>query len=413
VAGEKAMVFLGTWKGQRLTISVKSNCLTVAVERPTGTNVFSFDLEGRLWTGTLEGVTYRRGLDGKVVAKWRVPGTRMGRQRRWLSPTEGKEIEARARRFAASLLADLRAGSIALNHPLPDRGWSGFERAAAFDGERSRADAEQYARIYQPVGILPPDQYMAVVLQATEGCSFNTCTFCTFYKDRPFRIKTPDEFRAHAQGVRAFLGRGLSLRRTVFLGDANALVIPMSRLVPLMQITRDVYDVEGLGGVYAFLDGFSGEKKSSQDYAGLAALGLKRVYIGMESGDPDLLKFLKKPGQPEDVIAAVRAIKAGGVAVGVIVLLGAGGKTYARGHVKRTVDALNAMRLGMDDIIYFSELITSEGMPYVHDAYQAHLGRLSHEERIQQGETIQSNLTFSQRGGTPHISRYDIREFVY
>jgi len=38
----------------------------------------------------------------------------------------------------------------------------------------------------KPVGILPPDQYMAVVLQAAEGCAFNTCTFCDFYRDRSF-----------------------------------------------------------------------------------------------------------------------------------------------------------------------------------------------------------------------------------
>lgn len=96
----------------------------------------------------------------------------------------------------------------------------------------------------------------------------------------------------------------------------------MLLLLPLMEIVHQVYDVDELGGIYAFLDGFSGQKKSPADYAKLAERGLKRVYVGMESGNETLLQFLKKPGKPADAIKAARAMKAGGVTVGVIVLIG-------------------------------------------------------------------------------------------
>jgi radical SAM superfamily enzyme YgiQ (UPF0313 family) len=133
----------------------------------------------------------------------------------------------------------------------------------------------------------------------------------------------------------------------------------------------------------------------------------------MESGNAPLLKFLRKPGRPEDVISAVTAIKTGGIAVGIIVLLGAGGKTYARDHVRDTIAAINAMPLDLNDLVYFSELVESEGLAYTQAAYQNGLQPLPPEERIIQGEEIESGLVFSQQGGTPHISRYDIREFVY
>jgi radical SAM superfamily enzyme YgiQ (UPF0313 family) len=290
---------------------------------------------------------------------------------------------------------------------------AGLECAAQFNLERAQTDIQRYHQVYYPVGILPPDQYMAVVLQLTEGCSFNTCTFCNFYRDRPFHIKQPDAFLEHAVAVREFLGKGLSLRRTIFLGDANALVTPMVRLIPLLDQIHRVYDVEQMGGLFAFLDGFSGEKKSSADYVLLRQRGLKRVYIGMESGNADLLRFLHKPGKPEDVVAAVQAMKAGGVPVGVIILLGAGGQQYSAGHVRDTIAALNTMNLDLNDIIYFSELIESEGLQYVSDAYQAQLHPLKEEERIAQGEAIERALAFTLEGGIPHISRYDIREFVY
>ena len=405
------MVIFGRWKDKTVTLSPKPNSFTVSVQAGRESTVFSYDGEGRLWTAMLDGISYRRGLNGRTVAKWQTGAE--GRERRWLSADEAARLEERARSAAGELWQAVSSGALQLSQPLPPGADQAFGRAAAFDAQRYAADVQGYHQVYQPVGILPPDQYMAVVLQATQGCSFNTCTFCTFYRDRRFRIRPVAEFRQHALGVRAFLGQGLSLRRTIFLGDANALVVPMPRLVELIDVVHEVYDVEKLGGIYAFLDGFSGEKKTAADYALLAQRGLKRVYVGLESGNADLLKFLKKPGRPEDVVQAVKAMKAGGVSVGVIVLLGAGGRTYDRAHVRDTIQALNAMELDMDDLVYFSELIEDEGLEYTRDAYRENLRPLTPAERLAQGDEIEQALVFGDESGVPHISRYDIREFVY
>ena len=405
------MVINGAWDDRRITLSIKPNCLTVSLEQTGQAEVYSYENAGRLWTALFDGVSYRRGLDGKIVAKWLAPDGE--RQRRWLVGQAALQIEDRAHQSLSRLWQALLSQTARMEANLPPDASQLIEKALSFDAQKSQADAARYRQVYKPVGILPPDQYMALVLQVTEGCSFNTCTFCTFYKDRPFRIKPLEEFKAHAVAVRDYLGSGLNLRRTIFLGDANALVTPMPRLLKLVEAVHEVYDVEKMGGIFAFLDGFSGEKKTSRDYHLLADRGLKRVYLGMESGNPDLLKFLKKPGQPEDVVNAVRSMKAGGVAVGVIVLLGAGGRRFASDHVRDTIAAINSMELDMDDLVYFSELVVSEGMEYVTHAYQADLEPLTSAERVAQGEAIEQALKFSSRGGTPHISRYDIREFVY
>ena len=407
------MVINGRWLNRPVTLSVKSNCLTVSVDGPSEASVFSFDYAGRMWTALLDGISYRRGLDGRMIAKWSLPGRQ--RDRRWLDQTEALTIEECARSITADLYTAIVGvpGAAQMRESLPPEAHIVFHAAISFDASRSTQDAAMYHQVYKPVGILPPDQYMAVVLQATEGCSFNTCNFCTFFRDRSFRIRRPPEFKLHANAVRSFLGAGLSLRRTIFLGDANALVVPMPVLVPLMDVVHEVFDVDHLGGIYAFLDGFSGERKSLADYKILAERGLKRVYIGMESGSDELLAFLNKPSKAGEVVRAVQAMKAGGVAVGIIILLGAGGHTYAPGHVKATIEALNAMPLDMDDIIYFSELVADDSMEYTKSAYQSNLISLTAQERIAQGEEIQQALVFDEQRGTPHISRYDIREFIY
>jgi hypothetical protein len=402
------MVIQGVGPQGTVTLSLKPNCITVSIEGGGQAQVYSFDLVGRPWTALLEGVSLRRGLDGQIVAKWITPE---GRARRYLTDAEGRAFEAQARTAAADLLRSARDGALRFQPELPPAAAAALARAVAFDAARAAADVAEYGCVYKPVGILPPDQYMAVVLQLTEGCAFNTCSFCTFYRDRPFRIKAPDELATHAAAVRDFLGAGLSLRRTIFLGDANALIAPMPRLRPLLETVHAAFDVAALGGMFAFLDGFSGEKKTARDYAELRDLGLERVYVGLESGSAELLRFLRKPGAPQDAVEALRAMKAGGLAVGVIVLLGAGGETYAAGHVRDTITALNALDLDADDLIYFSELVESAGMPYARDAYAAHLQPLTAAARVAQGEAIAAGLRF--RGAPPPISRYDIREFVY
>lgn len=389
------MIWNGQWRGQPLTLNARAESLTISLGTPgqPDQEVYSFDGAGRPWSVFRQGVLYRRGLNGRVLARWR---ENESRQRRWLPDAEARALESLIRARMVELEAELWGA-------LPGDLTALFTPILNHDAQ---ADMRRCAEVYQPVGILPPDQYLAAVLQLTEGCSFNTCTFCTFYKGRPFRIKPPDELRAHALAVRDFLGAGLRLRRSIFLGDANALVVPMPRLLPLLDVVREVFDVEAAGGLYAFLDGFSGEKKSQEDYRALAGRGLRRVYVGLESGSDALLHELRKPGSASDAIQAVREMKAGGVAVGVIVLIGAGGQAFSGAHVRETIQVLNAMPLDGRDLLYLSDLVIDPAMAYAQQA--AAFAALDTSAMRAQEETIRAGLHIA-----PRISRYDIREFIY
>ena len=171
------MVINGQWQAQPggtprpVTISVKPNCLTVSVDGPQAAvagyspRVFSFDCAGRIWTALIDAISYRRGLDGKIIAKWQTIARE--RDRRWLSRDEAAQVEEQARQTTAQLYQAIQSGAASLREPLPAEGHLVFGRVIAFDATRSQADAQQYYQVYKPVGILPPDQYMAVVLQAT------------------------------------------------------------------------------------------------------------------------------------------------------------------------------------------------------------------------------------------------------
>ena len=93
-------------------------------------------------------------------------------------------------------------------------------------------------------------------------------------------------------------------------------------------------------------------------------LHLRQVFIGMESGSDALLRWLRKPSTPRKCWTPVRAAKQGGVRVGVIVLIGAGGEPFFDAHVRDTIQVIRAMQLEPGDYVYLSPLVAAHGAEY-------------------------------------------------
>jgi hypothetical protein len=416
------MIFHGSLDHRPAIVSVKDTSISLAFETAW---VAAWDLGGRLYSLWTRGHTYRRGLSGRLLHKWHGPET--GSRDAGLAqvdpydarrrvPVEGEAADAIVQETAdtASLLRlalerDRAAWADAAGRH-PDADVARFvERCARFDAATARRDAARFAEVYSPVGILPPDQYLSTVLQATEGCSFNTCTFCNLYHGN-YRVKSAGEFRHHVEAVRDYLGDSASLRsRSFFLGAANALAVPMARLLEFFDALPGPFGPDARP-VHAFVDGFTGLRKTVADYAELRTRGLGRVYVGLESGHDPLLAFVRKPASRDQAVETVRAIKAGGAQVGVIVMIGLGGRAFAEGHVRDTILAVNQMRLGAGDLLFFSELVEAPGTAYPRAAAATELEPLALDERLAQADAIRAGLAFDT---PPQLARYDVREFVY
>ncbi len=419
--------------GRRLLINVRREATSIMVDQSLTLN---YDREGRLTSAWIEGRNYRRSLDNRVLEKQEGPQP-------GLSYRVRRELDtAQARRFLEEAYARAVDYRAALNDPAtrvvtdasPDDCQivrEALDRILEWDLDRLERDRETFRVIYKPVSILPPDQYLALVLQATEGCSYNHCAFCGFYRDRKFYIKSPEEFRLHIRDVRAFFGGAIGLRKTIFLADANAIIIPQAQLLPLFEAINAEFAIHPLGlendalkaweaqhpihfeGIYSFIDAFTTRRKTAREFAELKTRGLRRVYIGLESGDPELLRFLGKPNVPDDVVQLVDHVKVGGVAVGVIILAGAGGEKYAEQHVRHTVDIINRMPLDEHDLIYFSELVDFPRSEYSARAREAKIRPLTIGEIEHQMTEMRSRLEFHRMENAPKVSYYDIREFIY
>ena len=211
----------------KISVTLKSNCLNLFDY--TTESLWTFDLEGRLVGMYIDRINYRRTLDNRFYAKSRKKI--YGKVFRYVDPVPGEfagELIGRATWLFQSIKTRLPEETVYIVQKIIDMDMSGLERSA-----------DEFQRIYLPISVLPPDQYMSLVLQVTEGCNYNRCIFCNFYKDRPFRVKTLGEIEQHIAEIRQFFGKGLKLRKSIFLADANALVIPQNKIIPVLFLLKE------------------------------------------------------------------------------------------------------------------------------------------------------------------------------
>jgi hypothetical protein len=372
--------------------------------------VSSWDLAGRPYALVRDTGTYRRGLDGHLLGK-REAAPHGPRLRRGLSAEEGEPIVEAARRDAAAALQALSSRGAPSESGDEGSAVARLRTIVAMDAPALREDALRFLAASGPVGILPPDQYLALVVRVTEGCSWNACSFCGLYRGVPFRFKRPDELASHLAALRDYFGRALALRRSVFLGDANALCLAHDRLLPLVEaVARERPGAP----LFSFIDAWTGQRKSVAEWREYAALGLQRVYVGLETGDPGLLAWLGKPGSPQDASDLVGSLHEAGIAAGVIVLLGAGGERFAEAHVTATTEVLAAMGLGPDDLVYFSEFADDPRLDYGRRAAGApDLEPLPAARNAELRQAILAGLRPRDPARPPRSATYDVREFIY
>jgi len=369
--------------------------------------VSCWDLASRPYALVRDTGTYRRGLDGRLL--WKREATADGpRLRQRLSALEGEPVVDAARRDAEAAL-----GACHSEVPRDDMAEAvrRLRQLVAMDAGALREDTARFLAASGPVGILPPDQYLSLVVRVTEGCSWNACTFCSLYRDVPFRWKSPDELWSHLLALCEYFGPSIALRRSVFLGDANALCLAHDRLLPLVEAVAARFPGAPL---YSFLDAWTGRRRRVSEWRDYAGLGLRRVYVGLETGDPDLLAWLEKPGAPQDAVDLVAALHEAGMGAGVIVLMGAGGERFAEAHAARTAEALTAMRLGREDVVYFSEYVDDPTLAYGQRAAGAgDLRPLPPERCADQRRAIVDGVRRAPGDRRVRHATYDIREFVY
>ncbi len=185
--------------------------------------------------------------------------------------------------------------------------------------------------------IRPPSEAASILLQATVGCSHNKCTFCGAYKDERFKIKPDETIMADIDYAAAHFKR----QRRVFICDGDALIIPQKRLLPILEAIEEKLPWVTRVGVYANTKGI--DMKTPEELAELAAHGLGIAYMGLETGDDETLKAIRKGADADKMIRTGRKLRDAGIKLSITVILGIAGRDRSQVHAEATGRVLSAI----------------------------------------------------------------------
>ena len=189
---------------------------------------------------------------------------------------------------------------------------------------------------YEGLIIRPPSEAYSLLLQVTVGCSHNKCTFCGTYRQKKFKIKPMEQIVTDLAEA-SFYGRV----EKVFLCDGDALIIPQPHLEEILKLIND--NLPNIKRIGTYANAKSILRKSVDELKKLRELGLKIIYLGVETGNIELLQKISKGATYEQMVTAARRVKEAGITLSVTVLLGLGGIEKSVEHALDTAKILTDM----------------------------------------------------------------------
>jgi radical SAM superfamily enzyme YgiQ (UPF0313 family) len=184
----------------------------------------------------------------------------------------------------------------------------------------------------------PPSEADSLIIQATIGCSHNKCTFCGMYKMKKFTVRSVADVKRDMDEARLSYGN----TRRLFLADGNALCIETEKLLDILNYAFKTFPSLERVTAYAAPQDVLG--KSDKELQKIANFGLTMIYLGLESGDDEILKDVDKGATGNEMAESGKKARENGLVVSVTALLGLGGREKSYQHAKNTAKILNEMQ---------------------------------------------------------------------
>lgn len=186
----------------------------------------------------------------------------------------------------------------------------------------------------------PPSEARSYILQCTVGCSHNKCSFCSMYKDKKFHKRPLAEILEDIRMARDYYGPNVG---KVFLADGDALCMEQEELLTIIPALYEVFPHLFHLGIYA--SPWSILDKTDAQLKELKEAGITIAYLGVETGDPELLHAIHKGVTVEQMVEAGQKIRRSGILLSATVILGLAGRTpQARTHAIETGKILTRMQ---------------------------------------------------------------------
>jgi radical SAM superfamily enzyme YgiQ (UPF0313 family) len=245
----------------------------------------------------------------------------------------------------------------------------------------------------------PPSEADSLLIQATVGCPHNKCTFCMIYKKGPrYRVRPVADICADIDTARAAYGDSV---KTLFFPSGNTIAMPTHELAAICRHAMERFPKIERITVYGSSRYIV--QKGLDDLQTLRAAGLRRIHVGLESGDDTVLQRIKKGTTAAEQIAAGRLVMAAGIELSEYVILGMGGIEHTEAHARHTAAALNAIA---PDFVRLRTLVPKVNTLLLHDIRKGRFQLLSPHAVLAETRQLIAHLECRTWLTSDHYSNY-------
>lgn len=184
----------------------------------------------------------------------------------------------------------------------------------------------------------PPSEWKSLILQVSNGCSWNKCTFCEMYTadNKRFKPKAADVIEAELKSIAE---AGYPVQR-IFLADGDAMTLSTRRLLEILKLIKQYFPHVRRVSSYCLPRNL--KNKTVAELTELQSYGLTLMYVGCESGDDEVLGLVNKGETYDSSLAALQKIKQAGIKSSVMILNGLGGPELSKQHALASAKLMNA-----------------------------------------------------------------------
>ncbi len=195
--------------------------------------------------------------------------------------------------------------------------------------------------MYEQGVIRPPSEASSLLVRVTRNCPWNQCLFCPAYKGAKFSKRTVEEVKRDIDAMAVEYGHAARID-SVFLQDADSLVLPVDDLVAILAYLREKFP--GIDRITTYARARTLKRRTVDELRRLKDAGLTRVHAGMESGSARVLQLIRKGLTPEEIVTGGRHVMDAGLELSEYIMPGIAGRSLSEEHARETAHVLNQVR---------------------------------------------------------------------
>ena len=189
----------------------------------------------------------------------------------------------------------------------------------------------------------PPSEAESFIVRVMHGCPHNACTFCNLFKGIPcIVLPLAEVFQGLDDDAQSLGPKFIPMVQSMYLEGGDPLALNTAHLLAIMEYASRLFPALHRFACYATAR-FT-LKKTQKDLDTLAKAGLRRVFVGLESGSDTILQAAQKGCTSADLLQTGKMLADAGIEMDVSIMLGIGGKKYSSEHAKMTAEIINKLQ---------------------------------------------------------------------